>query len=220
MKERSIVPYVVFSHPNRADEWKRIQDKFGTAVQEGDMFLFETSSVIALPALKCSLFHYVQYWALTNAAGEVREVSFNEAPHPFNENIDAVVLVYLEDRCVPANVNFRTTKCPAAVTMSKALAECHDPAWAERSPAHRETLSIQAPWARFHSIITLAPTRIGKQSGRPYRTTQCAIAPTGVVEARLLDAFQRDENSMKALDDVALRFQSRMAEMQAKVAKT
>ncbi len=98
--ERFIAPYISFAHPNRKDEWKKITDAYKD-VQDGDMFLIEQGNITELNPLKAGWLCHQQYWCMTNAAGEVTVTTFKEAPHPYKEHVEAVVLVYLVDRIVP-----------------------------------------------------------------------------------------------------------------------
>lgn len=212
VKARFIAPYITFAHPKRADEWKRLPAE----TQEGDMFLMEQDRATKLSPMKVSLLCCKQYWAEANAAGEILRVSWKEAPRPFKEHIEAVLLVYLEDRIVPANIQFRSTKCPAGKALSDALAEASTPAWSDKSPSHKETLVCTQPFMRFYGSIVLGPTRTSRTTGLPYRTTQCQITPTSVSEWRLLKALQDDETTHKKLNDAAERFEYRLAELKAK----
>lgn len=216
--ERFIAPYITFTHPNRKDEWKKICDKFKD-VQDGDMFLIESGNITRLTTLKASWMCHQQYWCLTNPAGEITGTSFVEAPSPYKEHIEAVVLVHLEDRIVPANIGFRTTKCGAAHDMAVALQDCQSAAWADRSAAHRETLAVGQPFGRFIGFIGIGPTRTSKSTGMPYRPTQCNVQPTGAPEWRLLKQFSEDLNAQKQLNDAADRFTSRINEMKGKQVK-
>src|SRR5690348_9929667 len=82
---RAIAPYVTFAHPKRADEWDRLQNKFGN-MSEGEMYLIESSDVHKLNPMKASLLCCKQFWAEVNAAGEVLRTSFEEQPKPFKEH--------------------------------------------------------------------------------------------------------------------------------------
>jgi hypothetical protein len=218
MKPKLIPPYITFAHHKRADEYKRIVDKFGIP-EEHTMFLIEPDAITKLDIAKVSLLHYMQLWTMNDAKGEITSTSFKELPFPWKEVVEAVVLVYLEDRVVPANIQFRTTKCPAMVTLSKALVECMTPGWAELSPAHKETLAIQTPAFRFYGEVSIGPTRTSRSSGNTYKPTQCAIKPTGIHEGRLLEAFMADPNTEKRMTDAGARFQSQVTFFKSKEVK-
>jgi hypothetical protein len=218
IKSRFIAPYAVFSHPKRADEWRRITNEFKN-VLEGELFLVRQDSVHKLDPMKAGWLCHYQYWAEANAAGEILRTSEKEAPRPFKEHVEAVVVVYLENELVPANIQFRSTKCPAAKAMSDALVAATQPSWGERSPEHRETLICNQPFMRFFGSITLGPPRQSKSTGLPYRPAQCDVRPTTIVEWRMLKAFQESENAQKALQDAADRFVWRKEEVQKKLVK-
>lgn len=216
IEARKLPPYIVFAHPKRADEWAKLVAKHGQ-IAEGDMFLITSEKPYALPTAKVTWLCGRQYWAETNVAGDtLLRTSLAEAPRPFKERVEAVLLVYLEDRIVPANVLFKTVKCPAAQVLSEAYLDAQTPDWADRSSAHKETLVCSQPFMRFYGDMSVAPPRTSKSSGLPYRTTNCKISPTGVPEWRLLKAFTEDPESQKALQDAAVRFESQMKEVEAK----
>ena len=215
IEARTVAPYIVFAHPRRSDEWAKLSSKFNN-IQEGDMFLIHKDGPTELPVLKIAWIGHQQYWAQANPSGEVIRTSFIEMPQPFKEHVEAVVLVYLEDRVMPANVCFRTTKCPCAKTMSDALAEASTPEWGDKSLQHKETLVCNDPYMRFFGEVTLGPSRIGKGTGMPYRTTVATINPTGISEWRMLKEWFDNEEAQKQLDDATNRFSSRIEEMRRK----
>ncbi len=218
VKARKIAPYITFAHPKRADEWAKIVGKFGN-VDEGDTFLVEPNGITKLPTMKLAFIACKQYWAQANPAGELIAAAFEERPHPWKEHIQAVVLVYLEDRIVPANIEFRTTKCGAAKTMSDALADAASPDWAARSPQHKETLVCTQPFMRFYGECAHGPNRTSKTSGLPYRPMGAVVKPTSVTEWRLLAKLIEDPETEKAMEAAADRFQYRVDEVTKKLQK-
>lgn len=208
MKPRFIAPYITFAHNKRADEFKRIVDKFGIP-DEGTMFLVTPDNIVKLDTAKVGWIHHQQLWTSNDTTGKVIGTAFKEMPKPWKEVVEAVVLLYLEDRIIPANIQFRTTKCPAALALSKALAECQTPEWPAKSEAHKATLATVVPAFRFYGDVTLAPARTGGE-GNTYRPTQCTVKPTTPAEWGLLKAFTEDLASQKALEDAAVRYQSQL----------
>lgn len=215
MKARFIAPYLTFAHPKRADEWKRIQAKYSN-LEEGDVFLMRQDSVLALPVAKLGYLCGKQYWAIANGVGEIQKVSYEERPKPYKEHIDAVVLVYLENEVVPANVSFRSTKCPAGKALSDALLKAATPEWADGGQAFKDSLIVQQPFGRFYGECSLGDKRPSKETGLPYRVYNCVIKPTSTPEWQLLKPFFEDPASAKKLEDAAQRFSYRQAEMQKK----
>jgi hypothetical protein len=215
MEGKAWAPYISFAHPKRTDEWKSIVAKYKQA-DEGDMYFHKDGVPTAVPTWRGMLLTYRQYWAKTNAAGEVLKTSFKETPEVAKEHVESVVLVLFDDRIEVANFQVRTTKCPILKGLSDALAEAQTPEWAEKSPAHKETLVVAQPFARFYGTVTLGPTRTGKGSGMPYRPGRVDITPTGPAEWRLLKAFQEDPKAQEQLDKAAASFQKRVAEIEEK----
>jgi hypothetical protein len=215
VKARFIAPYVVFAHSKRADEFAKIVAKLGSC-QEGQMYLVEPERVTFMPKAKLGWLCCQQYWAEVSPSGEVMRSAFKEMPSPYKEHVESVVLVYLDDRIVPANMQWRSTKCPAAKVLSDTLALAGVEAWAAISPQHKETLACTAPWMRFYGDVELGPQRTSRKSGLTYRSTVCAVKPTSIPEWRLLKQFCEAESTQKQLDDAAERFSYRLNEVKAK----
>lgn len=211
-------PYLVFAHKNRQDEHAKLVGQFGN-VNEGDMFLIEGNKITKLETAKLGLIKLKQYWVEKNAAGQVLRSSFTEKPWPWAEHMDAVVLVYLDDRIVVANVNPHTTKCSGFKTLADALLESQTPEWGDKSPAFRETLQINQPFMRFFGEVTLSQARTSRKSGLPYRVTQCVIKPTTNTEVRLLTEFIASPDNNKTLQDAADRFTYQLKETESKLVK-
>ena len=217
IESRKLAPYLVFAHQKRGDEWTKLVAKHGN-ISEGDLFLITPDRSYPLPVAKVGWLCGRQYWAETNLAGDtLLRVSTTEAPKPFGERVEAVLLVYLEDRIVPANVLFKKTKCPAAKALSDAFIDAQTPEWADRSSAHKETLVCSQAFMRFYGELVVNPPRTSKSSGLPYRTTSCPVYPTGIPEWRLLKQLSEDPTTQKALTEAAARFESQMREVEAKV---
>jgi hypothetical protein len=213
---KSFPPYIVFAHHNRSDEWSKLTSKYKD-VNEGDMFLVKEGDHIRLDPAKLSWICHRQVWVLSNAAGEVQQASFTELPFPYKETVEAVVLIYLEGHVFPANIQFRTTKCPAAHTMAKAQSECQSPSWGEISPAHKESLAVNQPFGRFYGEVALGPQRTSKSSGLPYRPTTCRVFPTGAAEWRALHELSQHPDFDKMMNEAAARFTERIATFEGKI---
>ena len=214
---RALAPYITFAHKGRPDEYTKLVGKFG-GIDEGDMYLIEGDVLTKLPTVKVSPMRIKQYWIEKNPAGEMMKSSYTEMPWPWAESIDAVVLVYLDDRVVVANIQPHTTKCSGFKVLADALDECQKPEWADKSPAHKETLQINQPFMRFFGEMRVAPPRISKRSGLPYRITQCSIKPVTNVEVKLLKAFVESDHK-KSMEDAAARFSLRLKEIEEKLIK-
>lgn len=211
---RFSAPYVTFAHPKRADEWAKIVGKYG-APNEGDMFLVEPTGVTKMDTMKAALLCARQAWTVTNAAGDILTVHFEEKPGT-KELVVAALLVYLEDRVVPANIKFKTTKCRAAKELADALAEAATPEWADKSPAHKDTMVVGYPFGRYYGLVKVMEARPSKTSGTPYRPTSTVIAPTGMQEWKLLKAFSESEGYKDLMDAASRRFESDVEELKKK----
>lgn len=215
IKSWAVVPYITFAHQKRQEEWNKLKNAFDD-VEEGGMYLIQQNSQHKLNPAKLTMMCCKQFWSETNAAGDVQRVSFKEKPRPYKENIEAVVLVYLDTEIVPANISFRTTKCPAAKTLYDALMEASNPSWGEKSPKHMESMVCSQPFMRFYGIMSLGVQRVSKLSGLPYRTTTCSVNPTGMAEWRMLKNFCDSPDSEQKLEETAARFTRRIDEIKMK----
>lgn len=210
-------PMITFAHNKRADEWAKITAKFGRAV-EGGMYLVHNDRVERLETAKLGWFIGQQYWVRKDGAGNVVEASFDkESPPGFVEQVEACVVVYLSDGLLPANVQFRTTKCSAAQKLSDEFNACQEPGWAEKSDGHKMTLSLRDPWMRFYGIVTELPPRPSKTSGNLYTPLDTRLAPTGVAEWKHIQDFCKDPENQRMVSEVAANYERRIAEMRAKV---
>lgn len=222
IKGRTFPPYVSFANSLKKDEFKRIYAETGKMPEDGDMYLIEPKQVTPLPTLKCGWLRGTQCWVLTDESGSnILNVSYEEKPKPWKEQIEGVVLVYLDDRIVPANATFRTTKCGGALTLHKALALASDTAaWAALSEHHKATMVIQQPFWRFFGKLTVLAPRPPKGGGNPYRPTACDIFPVTPNETTLIAKFNEDaEAATKALTAAAERYAYRISENKAIFAK-
>lgn len=214
LEGRAMAPYVVFAHANKKDEWNKLVSKFGNGVSDGDTFLIEPDGVTPLPTIKCSVVTYRKFYSAKDNAGKMTSTSEVETPLQKNENVEAVIFVYLEDRAVVANVQFRTTKCGGVVELSRGLAEAKDPSWASKSELHKQTLVAAEPFLRFYGELTVQPPRTPKGGGMPYRPCACSgIKPTTAAEWKLAKEFFESANAVQMFDLAAKRFESQCAEV-------
>lgn len=211
---KSWPPYIAFAHSKKTDELKKIMGVTKTPPTEHDTFFINNDIVIPMPTFKVSLLCCKQYWVLNDTQGKAVKTFETEMPKPYKEHIEAVVLVYVEDTVVPANIQFRSTKCPAGLTLSKALEKAGTPAWADESPAHKETLALQQPWWRFFGVCQVGAPRNPRGGGNPYRPCQAVISPTGPTEWRALQKFNSDPKAAeKAFNLVGETYAARLAEV-------
>jgi hypothetical protein len=218
IEARGVVPYITFAHPKRADEWKKLMNEYGD-VNEGEMFLVESGQVTYLDPAKLAWVAGEQFWVMADATGNLQQASDEEMPRPFKERIESVCILYLEDRMLPVNITWRSTKCPAGKELYDAYEDCQKPTWADRSAEHRESLAAPQPWMRFYGNVTIGAPRTSKSTGMPYRPSQCAIKPTGLPEFRLIQAFNQDKEAQAALNAAADMYSRRIAEIKSKLVK-
>lgn len=208
-------PYITFAHPARKDEWAKLQAKFGIGLREGNMYYLDGAEIVHLDELKCGYLTGLQHWVERSPSGELLKFSRFPQPDPFREHVEAVVLVYLKDKVVPANITFRTTKCGAAKTMDETLRLASDPVgWGKLSPTHQATVPIPQPFFRFFASIRLSAPRTSKRSGLPYSTLVASVFPTTSTEVVLLRAMIDDPDMQAKLGKAAERYKYVMDELE------
>ena len=214
---RSTCPYVTFAHP-LSKLWGKIVGKYPD-VSDGQPFLVDGDSITKLSPMKYSLMTAKQYWAKGDQEG-LTDVSLSER-HDFKENVEAVVLLFVDGRVMPASCQFRSVKTGAIHPMVTALEQAQTPAWADLSPAHKETLVCQKPFMRFYGEVTILPARTSKSSGYKYTPATVTVKPTAVAEWRVLaEHFNGESDQSKAfyakLEEAADVFKRRIDEVVAK----
>lgn len=215
VKKRTLPPYVTFAHP-MSPLWTKIIAKY-PALQEGEQYLVEGETYTKLNPFKYVLMMAKQYWAKGDKTG-LTAASMTEKQFPFKEQIETVIIVFLPDRLVPATCGFRSTKCGAVHPMVEALAEAATPAWAEKSPAHKLTLTCEKPFMRFFGTVVLGNQKTSKSSGNPYIPGNVQVSPTTAVEwKQMAEYFVGDSMQVKDfyadLNGIAETFTRRMEDV-------
>lgn len=214
-------PYITFAHHSRKDEWAKLNAKFGAnKVQEGAPFYVDGDDVRDLSGgMKLGYVCGTQYWAHKDPSGKLLAFSRSPKPDPFREAVEAVLLVYLEEKVAPANVTFHTTKCGAAKAMSEALALASTADWGKQGPSYEATMAVKQPFLRFYADVVLSAPRNSKKTGLPYTTLLTTVVPTGRREWDQLKALGADANVKNLLEMAAERYQSVIKELEAKEVK-
>lgn len=212
-------PYITFAHPKRVDEWNKLVGKF-RQVNEGDMY-FIGEELVKLDSVKLALIVSKQYWSVSNSAGtELLSASWEEMPgKAWKEHVETVVLIYFPDRAIAANMQFRSTKCGAAKTLSDTALLALTPQWAQESDAHKHSMIVPQVFGRYYGEVSLAPARTAKGSGHLYRPAVATPHPTSTTEWTLFKAWSEDEATQQALNQASERYMSRIADITAKIGK-
>ncbi len=206
-------PYISFAHPTRKDEWAKLQAKFGS-VKEGHPYFIDGTDMRYLPSMKLGFICGTQYWSHKSPNGTLLAFSRNPKPSPFREHVEAVVLVYLDDKVVPANVTFHTTKCGGAKDMDAALRLASTTDWGAQGPDYAMTMQIPQAFLRFYADVALGEPRNSKTSGLPYQPLYASIRPTTSTEWSAVG--QSTETIQKHLDLAAKRYEYVLNELKAK----
>ncbi len=210
-------PYITFAHPSRKDEWAKLQMRFGAQnVKDGDPFYIDGDDMRSMKQMKVGFVCGQQHWVHKAANGDLIAYSRNPKPDPWREHVEAILLAYLDDKVVPCNVTFRTTKCGAAVQMDEALRLASTPDWGHQGPAYAATMQVQAPFLRFYADMTLNAPRTSKKTGLPYSTFTTVIVPTGPAEWDKLKAFGTDGNAQTLLNMASERYEQVLSDLAVK----
>lgn len=206
-------PYISFAHPSRKDEWAKLQAKFGS-VKEGHPYFIDGTDMRQLPTMKLGYICGTQYWSHKSPNGTLLAFSRTAKPTPFREHVEAVVLVYLDDKVVPANVSFHTTKCGAAKTMDENLRLAATIEWGQQGPDYGMTMQIPQAFLRFYADVALGEPRNSKTTGLPYQPLYASIKPTTSTEWAAVG--QSTEDIQKQLELAAKRYQYVLDELATK----
>lgn len=209
-------PYVTFCHPN-SPLWGKILSKYSDA-REAEQYLISGDEVTRLAPFKYAILTAKQYWVAGDKE-KITGVSFSEKSHPYGESIDAVVLCYVNDKLIPASVQFRTTKCGAVHPMISAFAEATTAEWGKKSKSHELTMACQKPWMRFFGTVMLDKPRTSKSSGMVYIPASVVISPTSAAEWKVLaEHLTGDTDTSKefyrAVEEASSNFERRGKELQ------
>jgi len=214
VKPRALCPYVAFVHP-MSPSWGSLSTKC-PGLQESDPVLVGPGDAARkLAPFKYHLLTAKQYWTKGDSQGNVTDWSLTSKAD-FGENVEAVILVMVDDKLVPATCQFRTTKSGGVHPMVQALETSAGEDWAKLSPQHKETLVCQKPFMRFYGEVVVGPKRTSKGTGRAYTPATVKVYPTTVAEWRVLSESFKSELFQKELEEAAEAFTRRMDDIQSK----
>lgn len=220
LPEASRTPYVQFVS-SKSKNYGELLGKI-PSLREGEPVLVQPAPAhpVKLSPMKYFLLHATEFWGQYNQLGELVAVSSTK-PEPTNggprydQTIEATVLVVLEDRLVPAQVRFKSTKCPAVYPAIRAMEEAKTPAWGKKGDDYAFTLKIDRPWGRF-TCSANRTTRTNREKGTEYQTMEAVVNPTSAADLTKLVKFLQDKDAMALLQDVAAQYRKRVEAAKAK----
>jgi hypothetical protein len=208
---RTMAPYVSFAHPMAKDTWSKALAANPRA-EEGEQYLIVEGKAVNVTPAKLTPMLVKQFWTEEDQAGNILRTFLSEGPG-LRENAEAVVLVYVGDRLVPASMSFKTTKCGAAITLAKALLHAggvHDGTpWESLSQDHALTLACPQPFMRLFGHIKTT-RRTSKKTGFIYVAAEAVVQPTGAAEWTVLASAFKDPEFNDTLQKVADKHEERM----------
>lgn len=184
-------PYVVF--PSKiAKAWPKYKAAIPDLKEFEPTLVMPEGAITRVSPLKISVFNGYQFWAQTNAGGDITKVTFEEQRgKEWKEHIDVNVFLYLPTEVRLARIGVATTKCPGFRDAIKQLDIANDDVeWAKLGVGHAQTIKLNLPPnMRFFSIISLGTPRSSKTSGNLYVPTEAEHFPTGSSEWELLGKY-------------------------------
>lgn len=211
------VPYATFLSPKSTELWAKA-GAAGVALEDGCQVLFfpEPEAPIRLVPMQFMLLAATQYWAETKDRQLVR-VSMRK-DIGLKEQIDAALLIILNDKIVPARCTFRTTKCPACLTAVKELKAARETeTWAKKSEEHQIVAAhVDNPSYRFTATVRTSGRTAA--SGFAYKLAESTCKPSTPAELKLLQKLFESEDGMKDFKAVGESYQRRINTVKAKAA--
>jgi hypothetical protein len=210
-------PYVAFAYV-KAKKWPEMSAAI-PGLREDEPVLVRGSSYTRLAPFKFFLLSGHQHWAeRARSDGTLLAASLTDPGRTDKrkEVVEAALLVFLPDGSVtPARCSFKSTKAPAAKAAVKARDEAGLPEWANRSPAHADTLRYPRPWMRFVTTVALTPrtVRTGENAGNTYTLANGVVTPTSRAEADALAKHLQDATQHGLVRDVLVAHDERVAEV-------
>lgn len=207
-------PYVFWASMKNAEKWMETAAAIPGLV-EGDLVLSLDPKPVKLPSL--TYFHVAarRYWAdLDQATYEPRRVYFEDPGKGPREFVEVAALVRHGEDLVPASIRFADAQCAAANAGILAAREAVTAEWASKSEDHAFTMRIASPTARF-TVAVSCGSKMGRTSGRRYRTATAICKPTTAAEVVLLGRMSTDPVFIERLGLLREQFAKRVDELVA-----
>lgn len=217
-------PYVTFAHP-LSPSWGKFIQAIPT-LNTGDPVLIQQDPVppMKLQPMQFFMFACQQFFCVRKDS-DPYDLLQCYSPEQFQgmppsrdirEEVETAILVFLNGKLVPANCCFRTTKSGAAKTAAEAARLAVTPEWAGFSEAHKRTLEISTPWARFVTTVEITRKQ-ARGSGRKLDIANGRSAPTTLEQQVTLKSFIEDETNHKAMANVWSAYNRRIDEYKSKM---
>lgn len=211
VESSSSVPYVGWS-PMKGD---KMSDFKALGIAPGEPYLSRDGGVEHLDPFRFLLLDAFQCWASTDSSYNTLSVVTSKPTgrtDPHKELIETLILVVLDDEIVPALATFRGPKSTAAKTAIDTLKAASQAEWGKRSDAHKATMKLPYPFARFASTVSLR-RRTSKSTGEHYVEAKATTAPTdGSLISLMGDTFSNPDFDA-ALTSVKTVFESKVGDL-------
>lgn len=192
------------------------------SIQDGDPILVRAKAATKLNPFRFYLAAAFQHFSMVDTMGCIVKATLDStvarSDRAWQEHIEALIIVVLDDELVPARCTFKTTKTNAAHTAIKTLREIREEPeeWAKRSPEHKLTVKVPLDWARFTTTVTLK-RGTSRSTGFNYVAANGFAEPTGAADWKLLADAMKDDNFNMLCDDTLRRHEQRISEVKQKV---
>ena len=159
-------------------------------VKPADPILCENGKFTKLDPFRFHILDYKRLWVEREQGKQALNVATEDPGNrAYKEEIHAVILVYVDDRVVPATCVFKSGLCKGVIPAINDLIGMRDGAfmsdWARRTPEHNVAAGIALPFARF--VVEMSTKQsTSKSTGYKYFDSQSTMPPTNAGDYSIL----------------------------------
>lgn len=162
--------------------------------------------------LVASKYHYSE----VDNRGEIVRSTFDrdkaKGDRQLLEHVEAIILVVLSDRIVPATCTFKTTKLSGIQPAIEAFTTASTPEWGALSAEHKASLIVPDPRFRFVTTVRMRPGT-SRSTGNNYIAAQGIVRPTGAADWKAIADWLKDQANRERVTAVKARFSRRLQEV-------
>lgn len=203
-----------------------LEDKSGNkqsmneaGINVGDIYCVADGEIIKLDPLEYHLLSLSQFYTVMATDGSIVKAyrDADAAPENAAEHIVAVLLVKHDGRLIPATGNFRSAKTAAVHPLHRAVLASVEPDFASKSDSHRIAAACPVPAGRVVGKVTTS-LATSKKNGNRYYRANCNVRPSSVSDIETLGNAMSDPKFLEALEAVTEAYDSKVSELQKKLA--
>lgn len=191
-------------------------------LKEGEPVLFTPDDApIRLDPFRFILAHAKAHYSEIDGEGKIVRTSFSRdeaaKDKTLQEHVEAMILVIIGEKLVPARCTFKGTKVKAGWIAISALEIAKEgDKWSKISPDHKASLVVPDPRVRYSTTVTMSFGNVSRSSGHKYTVASGFAKPTTAPDWQLLATFLPREDFRAAADAVFAAWKDRLAEITPK----